>query len=205
MKTLRYVVTAVLIAGLSTVAKADQYDFQFKVLDPVPPPGTSITFVDGSAPFSVEFGACPSDIAANGCFFGYNESNQTFTFLDVTFTNSTNPSDPTDFFDYLNSQPAACVTSPAYSPSNPQGSLFGAASCALSPDGSVYTLDLSGGNGISPGMTFILAETGADPSAFGVGTAVVGTTPEPGSIWMALSSAASLGYVLRRRRGWMAS
>lgn len=200
MKMLRYFLAAVLMAGLCSTARADQDDFQFKVLDPVPPSGTSITFVDGSSPFAVAFGACPSDIMANGCFFGYNESNQTFTFLDVTFTNSTSSSNPTDFFNFLNGQPATCVTTPAFSASNPQGSLFGNASCLLSQDGSVYTLDLSGGNGISPGMTFIMAETGADPSAFGVGTAVVGTTPEPGSIWMAVSGAASVGYLLRRRR-----
>ena len=205
MNILRYVAAAVLIAGLSGVARADQDDFQFKVLDPLPPPNTSITFVDGSSPFAVSFGSCPSNITADGCFFGYNESSQTFTFLNVTFTNSTNPSDPNNFFDYLNGQPATCITTPAYSPSNPTGSLFGSASCSLAPDGSVYTLDLSGGNGISPGMTFILAETGASESAFGTGTAVVGTTPEPGTLWMALSSAASIGYVLRRRRGWMAS
>lgn len=200
MTILRFLSAAVVMTAMCGVARADQNDFQFKVLDPAPPAGTSITFVDGSAPFAVQFGACPSDITANGCFFGYNESNQTFTFLDVDFTNSTSSSNPTDFFDYLNGQPANCVTTPAYSSSNPQGSLFANASCGLSSDGSVYSLDLSGGNGISPGMTFILAETGADPSAFGVGTAVVGTTPEPGSIWLALSGAGSLGYLLRRRR-----
>ena len=200
MKIHRYLSAAVLMTALCGVARADQDDFQFKVLDPVPPSGTSITLVDGSSPFHVQFSACPSDIAANGCFFGLNESNQTFNFLDVTFTNSTSSSDPTDFFDYLNGQPATCVTTPAYSSSNPQGSLFANANCSLSPDGSVYSLELSGGNGISPGMRFIMAETGADPSAFGVGTAVVGTTPEPGSIWMVLSGVGSLGYLLRRRR-----
>lgn len=199
MTRLSFLAAAIFALALTGAARAD--DFQFKVLDPVPPAGSSITFVDGSAPFAVEFGACPANISATGCFFAFNESNQTFTFLDATFTNSTNPNDPTNFFNYLNSQPAECITTPAFSPSNPQGSLFADANCSLSGDGSVYTLDLSGGNGITPGMTFILAETGADPSAFGVGTAVVGSTPEPNSIWMALTSVASLGYVVRHRRG----
>lgn len=189
---------AVLVLGLTGIAKADLPDFQFKVLDPAPPPGT--VNVDGSGPFAVEFQSQNCPAGATGCFFGYNDSKQTFTFLQVTFDNSTDPNDPLNFTDYLNSQPAACITSPTY-PLDPQGSLFAGASCGLAQNGTQYLLQLFGGNGIEPGETFVLAEYGPDPSAFGVGTAIVGTTPEPGSIWLALSGAGALSYLLGRRRG----
>lgn len=190
-------IAAAFIFGLTGVAKADLPDFQFKVLDPVPPPGT--VNVDGSAPFAVEFQNQNCPASATGCFFGYNTSKQTFTFLQVTFVNSVDTSEPLNFFDYLNSQPASCITSPAY-PADPQGSLFAGASCGLTQDGSEYVLQLFGGNGINPGETFVLAEYGPDPSAFGVGTATVGSTPEPASIWLALSGAGALAYAIRRRR-----
>jgi len=197
MKKRLLLTAAALIVSFPCMARADLPDFQFKVLDPVPPSRPFL--VDGSTPFAVQFLPCPQSVNATGCFYAYNNSKLTFTSIDVTFTNSTDPSDPQNFTDFLNSQPATCVTTPGF-PTDPQGSLFSSANCGLSQDGMEYFLELSGGSGITPGETFILTETGPDPEAFGVGTAVLGTAPEPSSIWMALSASGGLGYLLRRRR-----
>jgi len=73
----------------------------------------------------------------------------------------------------------------------------------LSPDNSTYTLDFSGGVGIAPGVLFTIAETGADPDAFGDGdyaTATLSSVPEPGSVVLLGTGAAFVGVFLVGRR-----
>jgi hypothetical protein len=180
MKMFRYLAAAFLILGLNGVANA----FQFKVLDPQAFP---VDVMPG-VPFIVDFAACPNPPFASttGCWYGTNQSFDTITSLDVIFPNT----------GALVGGGVSCDTS--------AGSLFSSADCALSPDQTEFVLGLSGGTGIAPGAVFELFESGVDSSDFPEGTGIA-NAPEPGSIWMTLTGVTSLGYVLRRRRGWMAS
>jgi hypothetical protein len=193
MKLLQYLLAIALVCVSAGVAKADPIDFKTGVLDP--PSLPSVTYIDNdSTPFAVSFGACPIDVVADGCFDGFNESNVTFTSLDISFANTTSSSDPTDVTDYLNGQTPTCETSEP-------GSLFSSASCSLSPDNTTYVLDFTGGAGIAPGAFFIITETGPVPSAFQDGMAEVATTPEPNSILLLSTGMAMIGLVIVRRRG----
>jgi hypothetical protein len=192
MKMLHCVLAIALACGLTGMAKADPIDFQMGVLDP--PAQLTFTQIDGTTPFTVSFGACPSDISATGCFTGYNTSNVTFTSLDITFANTTSATDPSDDIDYLNGQTPTCNTSIP-------GSLFSSASCSLSADDTTYTLDFSGGTGIAPGAFFFITETGPTPAAFGDGIGEVATTPEPNSVLLLSTGMAMVGLVIVRRRG----
>jgi hypothetical protein len=192
MKTIRCLIAAILLCGLATMAKAD--DFKFQVLDAGP---IDYTTINGPGPFDVEFGPCPVFIDASGCFAGFNDTGETFTTLTLIVPNTTSPDDPNDDVNYLDGQPADCdVSAPT--------SLFTGADCSLSPDGTHYILHFWGEPGITPptGIEafFYLAETGPDPSAFQGVTAALGNTPEPGSIWMLSTGAALLGFALFRRR-----
>jgi hypothetical protein len=185
MKLLQYLLAIALVCVLAGVAKADPLDFKMGVLDPAS--GANVTYVDNdSTPFAVAFSPCPINISANGCFTGYNESDVTFTSLDITFANTTSASDPTDMTDYLNGQTPTCNTSEP-------GSLFSSASCSLSPDDTTYTLDFSGGSGIAPGAFFIITESGPLPSAFQDGMAEVAATPEPNSALLLSTGMAMVG------------
>jgi hypothetical protein len=185
MKILRYVVMAALILGISGVANA----FQFSVLDPQDPNPYPVL---PGVPFSVQFFAdCPSVLGGpeSGCFFAINNSSTvTLTSLQLVFPD--NGPGGTD------GQNVFCVTTSS-------ASLFAQSNCSLA--NGVYTLDLYGGTGIAPGQEFALVEDCdingdcVPPANFPVGNAVA-NTPEPNSIWMALSGMGSLGYLLRRRR-----
>jgi hypothetical protein len=193
MKMIQCLLAIALVCVSAGVAKADPIDFRTGVLDP--PSLPSVTYIDNdSTPFAVTFGACPIDVGADGCFDGYNESNVTFTSLDMSFANSTSSSDPTDLTDYLNGQTPTCETSEP-------GSLFSSASCSLSPDDTTYVLNFAGGTGIAPGTFFIITETGPAPSAFGTGMAEVASTPEPNSVLLLSTGMAMVGLVVLRRRG----
>ena len=194
MKSFRILCAVFLLFGFTSFVKAGPIDFKFKVLDPTG--GSNITYVDGKSPFAVSFGNCPNNIQASGCFFGYNDTtNVTFTSLDLTFDNTTSTAHPNDYVNYLNSQPATCITQTT-------NSLFGAANCGLANN--KYFLDFSGGLGIGPGVTFILAEIGPVPGAFQGGVGTVGSslasTPEPGSLWLITSGVAGVSCLWKRRR-----
>lgn len=164
MKAFRYVIAIAILCGFSGLAKADTLDFKMNVLDP---PSLPYAEVINSMPFPISFSTCaagelPSGVTANGCFAGFNDTTQTWTNLQFTFVNST----------ALGGQPASCG-----SPGS-AFSIFTVTSCSLS--GSTYVLTFTNGV-IIPGETFVVAEAGADPSAFGTGS---GTTivPEPNSL-----------------------
>lgn len=185
MKILRYLMMAVLVLGMSGIAHA----FQFSVLDPQDPNPYPVL---PGVPFTVQFFPdCPTILGGpdSGCFFAINNSTTTLTSLEITF--------PDNGQGGTNGQSVFCPTSNA-------ASLFGTASCSLS--NGLYTLDFSGGSGIASGQTFVLIEDCdanddcVPADNFPEGTAVANPTPEPSSIWMALTGMGSLGYALRRRR-----
>jgi hypothetical protein len=205
MKASRYLALFLSIFALSTFAKADTVsnDYQFQVLDP---PGPTLNYLDGT-PFSVTFspGAdCPAAVqnyaaslndALYGCYVAYNNTNYTFNSINLVFQNTIGEDQDTN----LNGQPADCLTNgagvltPAFG-SNP--------SCTLSSG--YYDLYYSGGPGLAPGSTLVLAEYGPDPSAFGTGTGTVTeapeVTPEPNSLLLLSTGALCVGLVMVRRR-----
>ena len=180
MKILRYVVMAVLILGMSGVANA----FQFSVLDPSGGQ-TSFPLVTPGSTFQFSFFDCPANITGDGCFAVFNNSPDILTSFTATFEATT------------------AITSPDC-PNVGQGSLFSAFSITndCSSSGDTMTVDLTGSPGIQPFSTFWLVESGLPDTDFveNAGTATVNTTPEPSSIWLALTGMSSLGYALRRRR-----
>jgi hypothetical protein len=171
MKILRLLVVAVLFLGINHVAHA----FAITILDPS---GPGYSTIDPGVPFPVTFVPCIFD-PSEGCFLGQNTSKTTLTTLDLTFPDTSS----------LDGQPVTC---------NTVGSLFGAASCSLSGDD--YILNFSAGTGIPPWTIFLIIEDGVCPQDFPTGNAVADPTPEPSSIWLALSGMGSLGYLVRRRR-----
>jgi hypothetical protein len=192
MKMFRCLLAIALVCELTGVAKANPIDFHMGVLDPVPQP--TYTLVDGTTPFAVAFGACPSNIVADGCFTGYNDTKDvTFTSLHITFTNTTS-NDPSDQINFLNGQTPTCDTN------SPQ-SLFSNASCSLSPDETTYILDFFGGLGIAPGQFFFITEIGPVPNAFQGGIAEVSSVPEPNTVLLLSTGMAMIGLIIIRRRG----
>jgi hypothetical protein len=205
MKAGSYFALLLLVFSFSGVAHADPVpnDFQFQVLDP----GNEATlnYLDGT-PFNVTFSpgsSCPAAVqgyaaqlgdALFGCYLAYNNSAYTFNSINLVFQNSVGD----DSNDNLNGQPADCLT-------NGAGVLtpaFGSQpTCGLT--GGVYDLYYSGGAGLAPGATLVLAEYGPDPSAFGTGVGTVTeattVTPEPNTLLL-LSTGLCVGIVIMRRR-----
>lgn len=189
MKIFRCFPALVLLCGLLGTAKADVLDFQFSIQDPPVTLTETLVFVD--TPFAVVFGTCLLGEAANGCFYGLNKSKVTLTTLDITFINTIGPPGSPDF---LNGQPADCVTSVS-------GSQFSEAPiCGLSSDGKSYDLFFRGTPGIAPDTVFTIEEVGPNPDAFQGGSAIANEVPEPGSIALMSSGAAFFGMLLRRYR-----
>jgi len=193
MKSLRAIFILALFCGFSSLALADGLDYHVSVLDP--PQQLNFTSIDSTDPFAVSFSSCPTIIQATACFTGFNDTNQTFTSLDLLFNNSTNPNDPNDFTNFLNGQPATCDTTST-------ASLFGAAICSLNEQETQYSLNFSGGSGIAPGAFFFIAETGPTAAAFGVGSGVVGITPEPDSLLLFATGVMMAGLFFFRQ-GWL--
>ena len=62
----------VLLCGLSGTAKADTFDVQSSIQDPV----SQIDYACGltqTSPFAITFGACQLGENAYGCFYGVND------------------------------------------------------------------------------------------------------------------------------------
>lgn len=185
MRIFRYVIVAALMLGLSGVARA----FTFQVLDPS---GSQDSFptinIGGPNPFT--FYDCEV-VSGSGCFgFVNNTSSYISSFQATIVVDGTIGSDPS----------CPTTSSGAYT------SAFSVVdTCSVT--GNTINVALSGAPGIAPGALIWIVETGIPDSEFdpGAGNFTVGTTPEPSSIWMALTGLGSLGYVVRRRRGSVTS
>lgn len=198
MKFLRYFVVAGLILGAAGVASATK----FQILDPSLPVESYAVDISAGVPFTLDFGTCPtvyssSPFDAKGCAEAINESDVTFTSLDLTFTISP----PINIS-------LTCLSN-AFT-----------VSCSYDPSTGVYTLDFSTAGfsgcsghqhndgdddyddpvcGIAPGGQIWFLEDYSAPGSFPT-TDGIANAPEPSSLWLALSSLGPLGYVVRRRR-----
>jgi hypothetical protein len=157
--------------GLASHARASGVDFHVQVLDPANicfsnPAACVVT--DPSAPFAVTFNNATCSLvqppitvpSPGGCLIVFNDTFQTFTSLDLTF------SDLGDLtFDCPTSDP---------------NSIFASSTCTSS--GGVDNLLFTGGDGLPGGQIMFIVEDGVDPGLF-EGTGMVGTaTPEPDSL-----------------------
>lgn len=184
MRMLRYLMMAVVMLGVSGVARA----FTFQVLDP----GNAPFPVEPGVSFEAQFGDCntvdvppgqPTTTPQTQCFYAENNSLTT----DITSLEMTILDGPATA-----GQPASCDVSSTKS-------LFTSESCGLSGD--LYTLTLTGGD-ITSGEPFVLVidcdSSGNCPNGL-IDASVITNVPEPSSLWMALTAMGSLGYVVRRR------
>jgi PEP-CTERM motif len=182
MKTLRYLILAVLILGISGAAHA----FQTTVLDPTTTDSPFFIMQPGDS-FSFSYANCSvwyDHVHYAGCAVGFNDSNQTITALDMGFDNA------------LDSEDITCTSN-----------AFSDISCGLNSNQTEYVLSFEDGCGsdscgILPFHFAVFLENAVNGSDFPDvdGTANVVATPEPASIWLALSGLGSAGFLIRRRR-----
>ncbi|HEY1578947.1 MAG TPA: PEP-CTERM sorting domain-containing protein [Terracidiphilus sp.] len=181
MKILRYLLMASMTLGISGVA----HGFSWNLQDPT---GSSFVQVLPGVPFAFSFADCnvvEGNITYTGCANGQNISTtETLTSFDFTFANTA----------ALGGASPDCVSDS-----------FAVLTCSLSPDNSEYVLSFDCAPnttcGIAPGGLFNLYENAVPGSQFpDVNGLAAGNTPEPSSIWLALSGMGSLGYLVRRRR-----
>lgn len=225
MRILRYLLASVLVAGLSGVAKAD--DFQMVVIDPTVPVNLiQPIFSDNFAlsfPTSGPAAGCkssqlpgisdPQDYSA--CFTGINLTGAPLTSLRIEFA----------VFDFGGvPDTPSCPT--------PSTSEFPNISCGLTNGGQDYLLQFSGGdiptatlantfcyfsssNGLDcdsaaiftiaigiPGVTLTPQEINQDFNTSISAQANVVTTPEPNSFWLMSTGVLSVGLfgAFRRRQ-----
>lgn len=185
MKFLRCLVLSCFALGLTGIAHA----FTFSVLDPTGQQANLPLITVTGTPIPFSFYQCPPFIDPTGtnttlgCFGAANGTAVPITSFSATIT----------------------ATSPLPSVSCPSGGAFGLSqafsieSCAVSGD--TLTVDFAGGD-VLPGSTLWILEDGVDVSDFppGAGTFTLNPTPEPSSLWLALTGVGPLGYAIRRRR-----
>lgn len=182
MKILRYALMTVLILGVSSAAHA----FSWNLQDPQSTDSPFFVLQPGQTAFSFSFITCSiplNGVVYTGCAVGFNDTGKTLTTIDFNFANANG----------LNGDPAEC-TSDAFSD----------ITCGA-PSNNVYSLsfiDACGSKtcGIPDDNFFVILENGLPGGNFPDVAGVANPTPEPASIWMALSGLGSLGYLVRRRR-----
>lgn len=187
MKVLRYLIAAMLLVGLTGVANATI----FRVLDPTGPEGSlpQLNF-NGTNDFSLY--TC-SEFSADSCFGAFNPLPQAVSLASFTATLTANPGVdlgtpdcPTGTFDSVASAFSANVI------------------CTVTGNvttGETLHVTFTDGSVAQGGNLWIVSDD-LPPGDFAAdaGTFSVTTTPEPGSIWMALTGLSSFGYIVRRRR-----
>jgi hypothetical protein len=184
MKILRYLMVAILIVGMSGVARAS--GFSWNLQDPTSTDFPFFVLVPGQTSFSFGFANCDlplNGVVYTGCAVGLNLTGQTLTTIGFNFANANG----------LDGAPADC-TSDAFSD----------ISCGP-PSNDVYSLtfnDDCGSKtcGIPDDHFFVILENGLPGGDFPDVAGVANPTPELSSIWLALSGMGSLGYLVRRRR-----
>jgi hypothetical protein len=178
MRILRYFLAMVMVAALSGVAKAD--DFQMVVIDPT----YSVNVItDTSFTFSLAPCVAPGQVPVGslylGCFTGQNETGAALTSLFI------------DIPALVDGQTVSCGLN--------GGGLdyFSNVTCDTGPDG--YTLDFTGGS-IAVDDVFTIAEAGADPADFPDVMSAVANAPEPSSFWLMSTGVLSVGLLGGYRR-----
>jgi hypothetical protein len=180
MKILRYLVAMAVVAMMSGVAKAD--DFQMVVIDP----SYSVNIItDTSFTFALAACVAPGQVPVGsdylGCFTGQNETGSALTSLLI------------DIPALVDGQTVGCALN--------GGGLdyFSNVTCATEPNG--YTLDFTDGS-IPEGAVFTIAEAGASPSDFPTDNSAIGTSaaPEPNSFWLMSTGVLSIGMFGAYRR-----
>jgi hypothetical protein len=189
MKIFRYLLLAVLFLGYRAVAHA------YAVIINDPSTGSPTFFVQPGVPFSFNFTTCSVTVDGmlmTGCAEGQNNSNVTLTniILNYSDTGIGNPVCSSNAYDHLNCGPSSNGVFTLSFADHTGGDDNG---CDADDD------DNSGGTGIHPGCDIFFYENGAPGSQFPTVSGIA-NTPEPGSIWLALSGLGSAGYLIRRRR-----
>jgi hypothetical protein len=179
---LRCLLVIGLVCGLSGIAKAD--DFQMVVVDPPP----SFTFFDITSlgtPFTASWSACaPGELPSGttgyvGCISFLNGTGVTLTNLELIIPDTGG----------IVGQTANCAIDP--------NNIFSNLNCPADPVNGNFILNFSGGS-IAPSEFFVIAEIGADPSAFPDVTAIV--SPEPSSALLLSTGILSIGLFAAYRR-----
>jgi hypothetical protein len=186
MKIIRYVLMAVSILGISGIANASPAGFSWNLQDPV---GSSFVQVEPGVPFAFSFETCDvkeGGVPYTGCANGQNIGTETLTSFEFTFENTT----------ALGGATPACVSDS-----------FAVLTCSLVGDEYVFAFNCPSNPapgtptcGIAPNGLFNIYENALPGSQFPDVYGVANFTPEPSSIWLALSGVGSLGYLVRRRR-----
>ncbi len=180
MKILRYVLMAALAFGLSGIAHAAGFSWNLQ-----DPSGSSFVQVLPGVPFTFSFATCDvtlGGIAYTGCANGQNIGTQTLTSFEFSFENT--PA--------LGGVTPSCVSDS-----------FAVLTCNLVGDEYIIAFNCdpsSPGCGIAPNGLFNVYENALPGAQFPDVNGVANFTPEPSSIWLALSGMGSLGYLVRRRR-----
>ena len=191
MKIFRYLLLAVLFLGCRAIAHA----YAVVINDPTTSTLTPFNVMPG-VPFSFDFTTCNvtvDGIPMMGCAEGKNDSKVTLTNIILTYEST------------LGGTPV-CTSN-----------AFDKTTCGLTNEGTEFELsfvdhppsDANGcdgdadhddlGCGVPPGHFFYIYESQTAGSAF-PSVDGIANTPEPSSIWLALSGLGSAGYLIRRRR-----
>jgi hypothetical protein len=182
MKILRYLMMAILVVGISGVAHASGFSWNLQ-----DPDLTSFPTALPGVPFAFDFASCDRTIGGTtylGCAnIGNGSTTEKLTSFEFTFEDTTG---------ILNGAPPACVSDS-----------FAVLTCNLVGDEYVLAFQCDPNDpscGIAPGSSVTVLESAVDGPSFPDVNGVANFTPEPSSIWLALSGMGSLGYLVRRRR-----
>lgn len=185
MKIFRYVLLAFLFLGYRAIAHA----YAVVVNDPTTSWLTPFD-VESGVPFSFDFETCSvfvDGMHMTGCAEGKNVSDVTLTNIILTYANTLggNPVCSSNAFDKISCGLNGNEFELTFI-DHPSG-------C----DGDHDSDDI--GCGIAPGNYFYIYENQTNGSNF-PSVDGIANTPEPGSIWLALSGLGSAGFLIRRRR-----